>query len=534
MLLILPECIAQDVITHRDLVIDLGNGLKTDAQLTLPVVGKGPFPGVLLIQGSGTIDMNEYLPPTVTGSSEPSRPFLQIAEYLSSRGFAVLRFNKRGVGLNDTVLNSSVINNTTYQDFKNDSEKALKSLEAQPEVNRSDITVLGHSEGAIVAPRLALENKEVKKMVLMAASAENLRDLIRFQLVNRTLLYAEQIMDTDHDDQLSIKEVEATIGRPGEMLAPIQAAGLIEKNNTTGQYQWQSIVGMNRTGNISIEKDLKPLAIKQFELITTSKQIPGYKWLQSYFALNNTIDVIGNVSASILILNGENDTQVPVENALLLEQKLTEINHPDHTLIVYPGLGHTFYPSKNWIQPLGPIEENVLADMYSWLASPERKVSPQRYSSEESINKSMNRTFDYDVFISYSSKDKQKVIALAERLRKDGLKVWLDRWVIQPGDSIPLKLQYGLEQSRTLVMCMSPAYLTSEWGTLEHYTVLFRDPTNSQRRIIPLLIEDCTLPDVFAQFLYIDWRTPSNESYDRLLAACRDGGVAEEAKPVAG
>jgi len=147
-LLDLSPCMAQEVITHRDLVIDLGEGLKIDAQLTLPAVGKGPFPGVLLIQGSGNTDMNEYLPPIVTGSNEPSRPFLQIANYLSARGFAVLRFNKRGVGLNGTILNESAIINSTFQTYKADAEIALKTLEAQPEVNKSDITVLGHSEGA--------------------------------------------------------------------------------------------------------------------------------------------------------------------------------------------------------------------------------------------------------------------------------------------------------------------------------------------------------------------------------------------------
>jgi uncharacterized protein len=42
-------------IKHRNLVIELGNGVKTNAQLTLPAIGKGPFPGVLLIQGSGAI-----------------------------------------------------------------------------------------------------------------------------------------------------------------------------------------------------------------------------------------------------------------------------------------------------------------------------------------------------------------------------------------------------------------------------------------------------------------------------------------------
>ena len=40
------------------MVIDLGDGVKTEAQLTLPAVGNGPFPGVLLIPGSGPIDMN--------------------------------------------------------------------------------------------------------------------------------------------------------------------------------------------------------------------------------------------------------------------------------------------------------------------------------------------------------------------------------------------------------------------------------------------------------------------------------------------
>jgi len=48
-------------IKYRNLVLDLGNGLKTKAQLTLPAVGKGPFPGVLLVHGSGPTDMNESL-----------------------------------------------------------------------------------------------------------------------------------------------------------------------------------------------------------------------------------------------------------------------------------------------------------------------------------------------------------------------------------------------------------------------------------------------------------------------------------------
>ncbi|NQT13008.1 MAG: TIR domain-containing protein, partial [Planctomycetes bacterium] len=129
--------------------------------------------------------------------------------------------------------------------------------------------------------------------------------------------------------------------------------------------------------------------------------------------------------------------------------------------------------------------------------------------------------FEYDVFLSYSSKDKKTVHTLAERLRGDGLRVWLDAWVIQPGEMIGLAIQHGVEKSRTLLMCMSPAYFESEWGALEHHSMLFRDPTNAERRFIPLLIEDCAPPDIIAQFAHIDWRTISDEAYETLLVACR-------------
>ncbi|HEU4822868.1 MAG TPA: hypothetical protein VFS97_05525, partial [Nitrososphaeraceae archaeon] len=83
-------------VKYRDLVIDLGNGIQTNAQLTFPAVGNGPFPAVLLVAGSGAIDMNETL-------SSDSKPFWQIAQYLSERGFVVLRYDKRGVGANSQI-----------------------------------------------------------------------------------------------------------------------------------------------------------------------------------------------------------------------------------------------------------------------------------------------------------------------------------------------------------------------------------------------------------------------------------------------
>ena len=138
----------------------------------------------------------------------------------------------------------------------------------------------------------------------------------------------------------------------------------------------------------------------------------------------------------------------------------------------------------------------------------------------------MSESFKYDVFLSHSSKDKTAVRELAERLKKDGLRVWLDAWEIQPGDLISLKIEEGLEQSRTLVLVMSKNAFASEWVTLERHTALFRDPTNQQRRFIPLRLDEAEITETLKQFSYVDWRDRSSEQYAKLLAACLPPVVA--------
>ena len=97
--------------------------------------------------------------------------------------------------------------------------------------------------------------------------------------------------------------------------------------------------------------------------------------------------------------------------------------------------------------------------------------------------------FNYDVFLSHSSQDKDIVRPLAERLRADGLRVWFDEWILKPGDSIPAKIEAELEQSRVLVLCMSAQAFGSEWAQLESYTFRFRDPLNQERRFLPLRMD---------------------------------------------
>lgn len=377
--LLLPKAYAHEpsieTIRRRNLVIDLGDGLKTDAQLTIPTVGDGPFPGVLLIHGSGNIDMDGYIPHQLSGTEDGSRILLQIAEYLSERGFAVLRYNKRSIGLNGTIINMNSWGNLTVQDLIQDAESALNVLRQQPEVDSSRISLIGHSEGTMIAPRIAVKDPSIANIVLMGAGAQNLYEIVRFQIVDRPLICAQDIFDTNHDGQLSLQEVEYALKYENINLSPLPPLALIQNNS--GECDWQPGLDADNNGYFDIENELKPLQTAMFELYTSSDPESPYYWiwLQSHFALKETaLDIIGNVSASILILQGEGDTQTIIEQAFLLEQRLTEVKHPDHTLISYPGLGHTFYPADGWIQPLGPIQEKVLADLQVWLMSPSRTV----------------------------------------------------------------------------------------------------------------------------------------------------------------
>jgi small GTP-binding protein len=134
-------------------------------------------------------------------------------------------------------------------------------------------------------------------------------------------------------------------------------------------------------------------------------------------------------------------------------------------------------------------------------------------------------TFKYDVFLSHSSKDKEVVRSLAEQLRADGMRVWLDDWEIRPGDSTPAKIEDGLERSRVLVLCMSADAFGSEWAQLESGTFRFRDPLNKERRFILLRLDDATIKGSLAQFLYMNWLPADRDhAYAKLLRACRPPG----------
>ncbi|HYO07154.1 MAG TPA: alpha/beta fold hydrolase, partial [Phototrophicaceae bacterium] len=367
------------------MVIDLGNGLETNARLNLPAVGDGPYPGVLLVPGSGKTDMNEtagYVRiDNKTGAFiyPSARPFFDMAQYLSERGFAVLQYDKRGVGANVTILDGNVWGNITFDDLAQDADKALHALTQQPEVDPINVTLVGHSEGTAIVPRVAINNSEkVDSIVLMGALAQNLREIGNIQAMD-PIRYAQEVLDHDHNGLISLQEAS---GDPVFSSLVGNLTLFITQNissvNETAKLMDEQY-DINNDTLISINDELKPRLIDKLESL--SVMTPGEKcdgltgpcpiWLNSHFSLTPNLEVIGNVpsNVSILIQQGENDSDTPIQQAFLLQQKLTELRHPDHTLITYPDLGHLFYPSSQWKTALGgPMEPKVLEDLFGWLS----------------------------------------------------------------------------------------------------------------------------------------------------------------------
>jgi hypothetical protein len=128
--------------------------------------------------------------------------------------------------------------------------------------------------------------------------------------------------------------------------------------------------------------------------------------------------------------------------------------------------------------------------------------------------------FEYGVFLSHSSQDKEIFREVANRLMSEGVRVWFDEREIGSIAPFPregarvgtAKIEEGLEHSGVLLPCMSAFAVAADWPQLESHPFRFKELANHDRRFISLRLDDAPIKGSLAQFLYTDDATNKRAS----------------------
>ena len=270
--------------------------------LTRPTGARGRVPVVITVSGSGQQERDEDLWPVVTGY----RPFRQVAERLAQSGIAVLRYDDRAVGGSGGPLGTSA-------DYAEDVRRIAAWLRARSDVDGGRIAVLGHSEGGLIGPLVAVNDPAIAAVVVMAGPGKNGLAILRDQFT-RPIMTAQGLGEEERARLL------AGIDR--------QIAAFRETN------EWSR-----------------------------------------FFATYDPLATAGRVRQPVLIVHGVLDRQVSVGQADTLAAAIRAGGNRDVTVRTFPRLNHLFLPTDGDGSPVEysalpstAVPAEVLDTIALWLA----------------------------------------------------------------------------------------------------------------------------------------------------------------------
>jgi len=309
-----PDYAKPNSFHELDVTVDSG-AWKLPGTLTLPN-GKGSFPALVLVHGSGPEDQDE--------SIGPNKPFKDLAWGLASQGFAVLRYVKRTKQYGAQSVKPGAAF-TVNDETVDDARAAVALLAARADIDHNQIYVLGHSEGGTLAPRIASGDKQVAGIIIAAGAVRPLQDLVLAQLK-----YIASLPGADKE------QLKKQIDEAEQAKREIEDPGL--KPDST----------VNLLGS----------------------HIPG-----SYFLdLRNyhPAETAAQLGIPILVLQGGRDYQVTSQDYDLWKAALAK--DPRATLKFYPDLTHLFMKTKS-SGPASPadysiaghVSETVVEEIAQWI-----------------------------------------------------------------------------------------------------------------------------------------------------------------------
>ncbi len=277
--------------------------------LTIPE-GQGLFPAVVLVQGSGPQDRDETI--------GPLKPFRDLAWGLASRDIAVLRYDKRTKVYPNQFL--ALPHYTIREEVTDDALAAVALLRATPAIDPARIFVLGHSLGAMLAPRIGEADPQIAGLVIMAGLTRPFEDTMLdqftylFSLSGSVSEDQQRQLDTLREQIAHVKDPALSLSTPSDQLLGIPAS------------YWLDLRGYN-----------PPETARRLHM-------------------------------PMLVLQAERDYQVTMVDYRGWKAELIE--RPDVTFKLYPGLIHTFMPGEGKPEDYnvpGHVAPEVVKDIAQWI-----------------------------------------------------------------------------------------------------------------------------------------------------------------------
>lgn len=291
--------------------------------LSYPATG-GPFPGVVLVAGTGAHDRDAGM--------SLHKTLAVLADHLTRQGFAVLRYDKRGVGLTGGKRHPE----STTDDYAADALAAVRFLQIQPNVRAGQVGIVGHSEGGIIASMAAAESpKDVGFIVMLGGTGLPGIDIKSLQdaAARRAEGMDEALVLLNQSQERELFEIAASDRPRPEALAAMRAATL-------------ALPAATKT---TLEIPPEGIPDEAFEALLTP-------WFRRFLSLDPR-HYLGRVTCPVLALGGEKDLQVPpAENLKEIERALKH-RAPGTEVRQLPGLNHNFQTART-----GKASEYFLID----------------------------------------------------------------------------------------------------------------------------------------------------------------------------
>ena len=262
--------------------------------------GAGPFPAVLLVAGAGPLTRDEF----VAGH----RPFLVLSDYLTRRGLAVLRYDKRGV-----AKSTGDHSRATTLEFADDAVAGMEFLKGRSDMDPKRIGAIGHSEGGRIMPILPVNWPDTAFIVMLAGAATPGEEI---------LLRGSHLM-------LKAKgATEEEVAKVDEILK-----------------RWFDLSKRGADG-AEIERQLRPLveAASKGDKQAVEAQVAGFYSPQlRYLITNSSVPALEKVRCPVLALNGEKDWQLSAKDNLRgIARALAVSGNTNFVVREMPGLNHLF------------------------------------------------------------------------------------------------------------------------------------------------------------------------------------------------